>query len=52
MEIVSKKEVLQDLIVVPGELSCDFYVKEIDGDETIYYPITHPKVANFISKQN
>lgn len=39
MKILSRDEVIKELGAVPGELTYDFYIKEVDGREVLYRPI-------------
>lgn len=38
MKIVTREEVVKDLIAVPGKLEYDFYIKEVCGNEVCYSP--------------
>lgn len=39
MQIVTKAQVIAEMIVVPGELRYDFYVREVKGNDVVYYPV-------------
>lgn len=39
MQIVTKAQVMAEMIVVPVELQYDFYVREVKGKDVVFYPV-------------
>lgn len=39
MTIVTKDQVLAELMVVPCELKYDFYAREVIGNDVVFHPV-------------
>lgn len=39
MQIVTKAQVIAEMIVVPGELQYDFYIREVKGNDVVFHPV-------------
>lgn len=39
MQIVTRAQVKAEMIVVPGELEYEFYVREVKGNDVVFYPV-------------
>ena len=52
MVLLTRQEVEKEMGAVPGVLLYEFYIKEVNGNDTTYTPIKLENVLKTIAEQN